>query len=645
MNPFLLYNRRLLIALVQALLIALALWLALALRHDVPLPPAVNIQWQRLLPVALALKIVLFYVCGLFRGWWRYISLDDLLVLLRGNLLASLALALVVGLAGTRLGLSPELPLAVLLLDGLLCFLLMTAVRVLTRLFRERYYPHADVASQQPVRLLLAGAGRAGQAIARELRFSRQPGYQLVGFVDDDDTKQKTSFQGVAVLGRCDELPQLCQRYDITQVIIAIPSAQRQQIRRLVELCRSARVTSKILPSVSELIDGSVSVNLVKDVALEDLLGRQPVRLDTAGIAACLRDQVVFVSGAGGSIGSELCRQIARFAPARLILFENAETPLFAIEQELVQRFPRVPIVPVLGDIRYRARVEAIFDEQMPQVVFHAAAYKHVPMVECNPAEAVNNNIRGTQVLAETSSRFGVDRFVMISTDKAVNPTSIMGATKRVAEQLVQALARRSRTCFVTVRFGNVLGSNGSVVPIFKEQIARGGPVTVTHPEVTRFFMTIPEATQLVLQAAAMGQGGEIFLLDMGEPMKVLHLAEELIRLSGKVPYREIAIQYTGLRPGEKLYEELLLAAEGVKSTPHEKICIAAGVCAQDENLLLLQVEQLYNSARRLDLTAVVEGLRQLVPEFKPERLGPCRHRPQPVRPIDAGTAGGGIEG
>jgi FlaA1/EpsC-like NDP-sugar epimerase len=444
---------------------------------------------------------------------------------------------------------------------------------------------------------------------------------KAVGFVDDDAQKQGVAFQGIKVLGRPDDLARICHNKRVDEVIIAIPSATGPQVRGIVEKCQEAEVKFRTLPGVGDLIDGRVSVQSIRDVALEDLLGREPIVLEVDRIRAYLKGKRVLVSGAGGSIGSEICRQVARFQPGKLILFDNAETPLFNIERELVAHFPDIPLSPVVGDIRYRARIEAVFDQYLPEVVFHAAAYKHVPMMEHNPAEAANNNVRGTQVLADAAHEHAVETFVMISTDKAVNPTNVMGASKRAAELYVQGLARESRTRFVTVRFGNVLGSNGSVVPIFKEQIARGGPVTVTHPEVTRFFMTIPEATQLVLQAGSMGKGGEILLLDMGEPVKILHLAEELIRLSGLRPHEDIDIVFTGLRPGEKLYEELLLTGEGIVPTAHASIMIA-NAAESDRDSLQAYFEQLYAAARNMDHAAVVTTLRAIVPEFRPEDAG-----------------------
>lgn len=392
-------------------------------------------------------------------------------------------------------------------------------------------------------------------------------------------------------------------------------------MRGIVERCEKLQISFKTLPGVSDLIDGRVSIQQVRNVALEDLLGRDPIRLELDRIRSFIEGKRVLVTGAAGSIGSEICRQVCRFNPARIILFDNSESPLFTIHRELAGSYPHLRHTPVIGDIRDMARIEGVFDNCLPQVVFHAAAYKHVPLMEDNSAEAANNNVRGTKVVAEAANRFQVESFVMISTDKAVNPTNVMGASKRAAELVVQSLARHSRTRFVTVRFGNVLGSAGSVIPIFKDQIANGGPVTVTHPEVTRFFMSIPEASQLVLQAGSMGAGGEIYLLDMGEPVRIVTLAEQLIQLSGFIPYEDIEIQFTGLRPGEKLYEELLIDGEGVQPTSHEKIMVARAM-AVDRELLLAQLEELYQLERAIDQPGVIAKLREIVPEFKPEKAG-----------------------
>ncbi|MDY0190436.1 MAG: nucleoside-diphosphate sugar epimerase/dehydratase [Desulfuromonas sp.] len=593
-------------------LVVLGLWLAFVVRFDFVLPAdQVRVFW-RLVPAVVLMKMVCFWRYRLFSGWWRYVSMADLIAITKANVLASSGVIVYAAFV-YRLELIPR---SVLILDAIFCFLLVAGTRFIIRACRELYYP-MRLKQRTDKKVLIVGAGDAGQMIARELRRNEKLNLSAVGFVDDDARKLREKFHGVLVLGSCNDIPKLCRRRQVDEVIIAMPSATGSKVKEITALCHQAKVACKTLPSVGSLIDGSVSVQQLKEVALEDLLGREAIRLDVQQISDCLHGKRVLITGAGGSIGSELCRQVARFKPAKLVLFENAETPLFLIDNELKELFPLVDVYPIIGDVRHRARVEAIFDEFMPQVVFHAAAYKHVPMMEVNPAEAVNNNVRGTQVVAETADAFGVQRFVMVSTDKAVNPTNVMGTTKRIAEKIVQTLARRSKTRFVTVRFGNVLGSNGSVIPTFTAQIKEGGPVTVTHPEITRFFMTIPEASQLVMQAGSMGLGGEIYLLDMGEPVKIVHLAEELIRLSGKEPYEDIAIEFTGLRPGEKLFEELLLAGEGVRTTKHEKICIAAAV-HEDEKQLQEQVEQLYLLAKKMDLTGVLQQLKLLVPEYQP---------------------------
>lgn len=619
-------SRMVLIILLQAAIVAASLWGAFAVRFDFNISPAQLSRFYSLLPVLLVIKLGVFWWQGLFRGWWRYVSMADLVVIVRANVIASLLFLLYAFLAyrGTNI------PRSVLVLDWMFCFLLMGGVRFVTRALREHYLPMPARNRQPRSRLLVVGAGDAGQMIAREIRMNPALNLEVVGFVDDDPRKRKQFFQGFPVLGKIRRIGRICQEQGVDEIVIAIPSASGKDLRHIVELCQATEVKFKTLPGVGQLIDGKISIQQVKDVELEDLLGRASVKLDLSRIEACLKGKRVLVTGAGGSIGSEICRQVARFQPKKIVLFENAETPLFQIERELRMKFPGLRIVPIIGDIRFKARVEAIFDEFLPEVVFHAAAYKHVPMMECNPAEAANNNVRGTRIIADAAHQFKVERFVMISTDKAVNPTNVMGASKRAAELYVQALAKRSRTNFVTVRFGNVLGSNGSVIPIFKEQIAKGGPVTVTHPEVTRFFMTIPEASQLVLQAGSMGKGGEIFLLDMGEPVKIVKLAEELIRLSGYRPYEDIEIAFTGLRSGEKLYEELLLAGEGVQPTCHEKIMVArAAEC--DEAVLVRQIEELYLLARAVDLAGVVAKLQEMVPEYQPTAPAQVKPKPQLV--------------
>ena len=606
-------NRLFVVFVMTSLIIISSLLLAYAIRFDFSIPSA---YWPRisvLIPAILVIKLTIFWQFGCFRGWWRYVSMPDLMQIVKATVLGSVVFVAYAVLI-YRLD---QIPRSVLILDGVFCFLMIGGIRFATRAFREHYLPLRQGTELRQARALIVGAGDAGQLIAREVRSNPELDLNVLGFIDDDPVKKKGTFQGLNVLGSQADLKKIVTERGIDEIIIAIPSASGTVIKSIVERCRESKVKFRILPGVGELIDGRVSIQQVRDVDLNDLLGREPIFLDDAQINYYLQGKRVLVTGAGGSIGSEICRQVARFKPQKLILFENGETPLFLIEQELIKNFPNLTIVPIIGDVRNRSRVNVIFDEQMPQVVFHAAAYKHVPMMENNPAEAVNNNVQGTRLLADAADNIGVEKFVMVSTDKAVRPTNIMGTTKRVAEMYVQALNKKSKTNFVTTRFGNVLGSNGSVIPTFKEQIAQGGPVTVTHPEVTRFFMTIPEATQLVLQAGSMGSGGEIFLFDMGEAVKIQFLAEELIRLSGLKPHEDIEIVYTGLRPGEKLYEELLLDDEGVLPTPHKKICVAQSTTREYAELLVV-IECLLDASKALDLPTVKEMLQQLVPEYSP---------------------------
>lgn len=619
MKNFIYKNRLIFVFVNKALIVVGALLLAFYLRFDFAIP---SIYWSEilvLLPALLAIKLVVFWQTGLHKGWWRYVSMPDLSHLFIGNFLASLIfLAYVVFVHGLE-----NIPRSILFLDGLLCFMLMGGVRFLTRALRETFLPMMRSEVGNPRRVLIVGAGEAGQSIVREIRANKLLNYVVVGFVDDDPLKKRGLFQGIKVLGSQSAIESLALAYAIDEIIIAIPSATAAQVQKIVGCCNLSHLKFKILPGVGELINGQVSLQQLHDVNLDDLLGRDPISLDNRQISAYLQNKRVLVTGAGGSIGSEICRQIAKFSPQKLILFENGETPLFHIEQELLNHFPDLHLVPIIGDVRNRSRVEAIFDEQQPQVVFHAAAYKHVPMMEMNPAEAVNNNIGGTKLVADAAYSAKVETFVMISTDKAVRPTNVMGATKRVAELYVQLLARTSKTCFVTTRFGNVLGSNGSVIPTFRGQISKGGPLTVTHPDVTRFFMTIPEAAQLVLQAGSMGHGGEIFLFDMGEPVRIVDLAEHLIRLSGLVPYKDINIVFSGLRPGEKLYEELLLADEGVLPTPHKKICVARS-CVPPADAFQVQLEELLSYAKTADFVGIRQSLQALVPEYTPELTLPA---------------------
>ena len=500
----------------------------------------------------------------------------------------------------------------VLMLDLFTTIMLLSGVRMVVRLYHEEFFSeHRGIVR----RFLIVGAGNAGEALLREMMRRRDAQYEVVGFVDDDPAKQGTEIHGIPVLGTVDDLSRICKRQSIDEIAIAIPSASHKQLRRVVQVCQGTKIRFSTVPSLMDIAAGKLRVSQMRNVDINDLLGREAVNLDMEQIRVFLKDKVILVTGAGGSIGSEMCRQVCTFEPRQLLLLEQAENPLFFIERELQKSFSKIPLESAIADITDKTRIEQIFSRYHPQVVIHAAAHKHVPLMEQNPGEAIKNNILGTRVIADAADAFGTECFVMISTDKAVNPTSVMGASKRVAEIYIQDLNKTSKTHFVTVRFGNVLGSNGSVVPIFKQQIAAGGPVTVTHPEMRRYFMTIPEASQLVLQAAAMGNGGEIFVLNMGEPVKIVDLAHELITLSGFRPGEDIEIEFTGLRPGEKLFEELSIEGEDMAATRHPKIAVWKNI-SKDRETIRADIEKLLRVAHTQDRSQIVRVLKELVPNF-----------------------------
>jgi FlaA1/EpsC-like NDP-sugar epimerase len=474
-----------------------------------------------------------------------------------------------------------------------------------------------DLSSGQ--RVLIVGAGRAGEMLARDLLRDASRAYFPVGFVDDKPRRQGGEVHGIPVLGRTDAIPELVRRYDIELLMLAIPSASAKEMRHVVELCEGTGVPFRIVPQLSNLMTGQVEISQLRPVSIEDLLGREPVSLDWAAIRDGLAGRKVMVTGAGGSIGSELVRQLAGAEPERLILVDNGEYNLYRIEMELRERWPALEFARRLIDVTDAAALDAVFAAERPSTLFHAAAYKHVPMLEDQVRAAVRNNITGTRLVAEAAARWHSDRFVLISTDKAVHPANVMGATKRIAEAICHALDQRSSCRFMTVRFGNVLGSAGSVVPLFSRQIEQGGPVTVTHPEIERFFMTIPEACQLIMEAAVIGEGGEIFVLDMGEPIKIRYLAEQMIRLSGREPGEDIAIQYIGLRPGEKLYEELFYASEDLLATRHPKIHVARSGHEPVASTLDSDVAALEQAAAGIDHAEMTRLLRGLLPEWHPD--------------------------
>ncbi len=558
------------------LVMAMSYWLAFLFRFEFIIPADWMSVFLTTLPIVVLLQYGALYAFGVPRVSWRYISISDISGVLLG-LLSSAAILAVFRLVSPSVsdGLTVVvMPLGVLAMNFVLALLGLIGIRALRRLHGEALDRGRQASGGDLDRVLLIGAGQAGVLVAREIARRPDLGLHPVGFLDDDPMKKGTSIGGLPVLGTTADIGDVAERKHVQRALITIANAPGEQIRRITEVCRNAHISTKIIPGIYEIVGDKVNLSRIREVAIEDLLGREPVQLDEAIVSAAIGARVVLITGAGGSIGSELCRQVCRFGPERLILIERFENALFEIHRELASAFPHLRIDPVIADVTDAGRMAQIFGDSKPELVFHAAAHKHVPMMEWNPGEAVKNNIGGTRILADLSDRCGVQRFVLVSTDKAVNPTSVMGATKRVAEIYTQALSRRSQTKFVTVRFGNVLGSAGSVIPIFREQIAKGGPITVTHPDMRRYFMTIPEASQLVLQAGGMGEGGEIFILDMGEPVKIVDLARDLITLSGLRPEEDIEIRFSGVRAGEKLFEELSTDAEHADKTKHPKVFI-----------------------------------------------------------------------
>ena len=534
-------------------------------------------QWQELLaqlPLVVLVQLGALVFCGVYSFIWRYVGLAEMAAFLRAAFWSGVIL-----LAG-RLALPSSfqlwrVPLSIIFMDTVFAFSGVVTIRVLRRVLYERFEKKrrpGQPSERRPV--LLVGAGRAGVLAAREIRGRGDMDVWIEGFVDDDPEKHGAVIQGKRVLGTTQDLPELCKSLEIDHVIITIAQVSRRELRRMVTICEQIPVKVRIIPGLYEILDGRVGITRFRDIEIEDLLGRAPVQMDQEEVEPFIKGKTVLVTGAGGSIGAELSKQIARFEPAKLILLERAEFALFQIHRELGNEWPELSTEPVVADICDRDRMRRIFARWKPAVVFHSAAHKHVPLTEANPCEAVKSNTLGTWIVGEVAGEFGCDAMVMVSTDKAVRPTSVMGATKRVAELAVQELDSRNGTRYVAVRFGNVMGSTGSVIPIFREQIQAGGPVTVTHPEMVRYFMTIPEAAQLVLQAGAMGEGGEIFILDMGEPVRIVDLARDMITLNGLEPDEDIEIEFTGIRPGEKLFEELQTDAESIAKTRHPKIFI-----------------------------------------------------------------------
>lgn len=620
--------RRALIVAVHAALIPLGYFAAFAIRFDFQIPESYLRLCVGTVAYLVVARVLLFARFGLFRGYWQHVSMRDLVDLAVAVTLSSLLFVTALFFVGVL----DRMPRSVLLLDWLIMIFLSGGIRFTARLLHEGPRP---LAQSRGRRTLIIGAGDAGEQLIRQVLHESSGRMRVVGLVDDDPEKRGRSLHGVPVLGSTEQLPQLVSRHRVALLVIAIPSATGDQMRRLVERCTQTGIEFKVLPPLKDVLAGRMQLGHLREVQIEDLLGRDPVTLDLRQVESDLAGRTILVTGGAGSIGSELARQIACYRPARLVLLDRAESPLYFAHLEVAQAYPEVQVVPVIASVTNADRLDEVFRRYRPDYVFHAAAYKHVPMLEANLLEGVWNNVVGTLRAAQCAARHDVRKFVLISTDKAVNPTSVLGATKRIAERIVLELPalRAAATDFRVVRFGNVLGSDGSVIPLFKRQLATGGPLTVTHPDVTRYFMTIPEAVQLLLKAAALPEAaGRVSILEMGKPVRIVDLAEQLIRLSGLVPGKDIPIEFTGLRPGEKLEEELVAAGELTIPTTVEKIRVVQrnggnGIALEQQLAALLAVTVLG------DDDALVREVTALVPEYHPWRPGRVT-RPEPALPV-----------
>lgn len=608
--------RRICLVVLDILIVNAAVFFALMIRFDfcwteVPAVYVNRFLWY--MPIHTVISILILWISRLYRSLWQFASMQEAITIVIASVIVELF-----HFAGSVL-LSWQLPRSCYILSGMLTLFFVMASRFVYRMARfllqEKRLGAAK--NSQRCNVMVIGAGDAGNMLMREIDANEyMQGRRVVCVIDDDNKKVGQYIGGVRIVGTCDSIVWAAKEYKVNEIVLAMPSASMERKAEILNICKETGCALRTLPGVYQLVNGEVKLNSVRDVSIEDLLGREPIGTGLDAVMEYVRDKVVLVTGGGGSIGSELCRQLAAHAPRQLIIFDIYENNAYEIEMELRRQYPELDIVALIGSVRDTHRINGVFAEYRPQIVYHAAAHKHVPLMEESPHEAVKNNVFGTLKTVQAADRYGAQRFVMISTDKAVNPTNVMGATKRLCEMIVQAYNRRSKTEFVAVRFGNVLGSNGSVIPLFKKQIEEGGPVRVTHPDIIRYFMTIPEAVSLVLQAGAKAQGGEIFVLNMGKPMKILDLAENLIRLSGHVPYVDIDIQFTGLRPGEKLYEELLMSEEGLTSTQHSLIFVGKPM-QFDEDEFFGQLEELRSIMMdgKSDVRAM---LRKMVPSYRP---------------------------
>lgn len=604
-------TRLMFIYLADIIMINLAYYLALWIRFDGNIDPQYSEVYRQNFIYLTAIKLIVFTYLKIYRKLYKYASVSEVFNISFTVLVAN-------ALTVTFLTLMQSaLPRSVYIIVIMLDIFFIGGSRLAARVALKKQFGQIFF-SKDIKRILVIGAGDAGAMVIREYKNHAGLKSKPVAIIDDDISKKGTSISGVPIVGQRKDIIDTVENSRIDEIIIAIPSANKKEIKDIVDECKHTKAKIRIVPGIYELIDGTVTIKSIRDIDIKDILGRDEVDLNVSAISDYLKGKVVLVTGGGGSIGSELSRQIASFTPSHLVILDIYENGVFELQNEIIEKFPNVKIQVKIASVRDKHEINEILDEIKPHIVFHAAAHKHVPLMESNPKAAFKNNVLGTMNLLEASDRVGVKRFVMVSTDKAVNPTNVMGATKRLCEMLVQSMNKNSKTEFVAVRFGNVLESNGSVVPIFKKQVKEGGPLTVTHPEITRYFMTIPEASQLVLQAGSMAKGGEIFILDMGQPVKILHLAEDIIRLSGYEPYKEIEIEFTGLRPGEKLYEELLLNEEGISETLHDKIHIAKPIEINFE-VLKSEIEKVGLKLGEISEEKLIESLKKIVPTYKCE--------------------------
>ncbi|OAB34493.1 hypothetical protein PMSM_11530 [Paenibacillus macquariensis subsp. macquariensis] len=597
-------------------IVAASVWLVFLLRFDFQIPQL----YMRMLPVAIFIHIAV-HMSGSFgfkayNSMWRYTGMGEILLLLKVSVLTFVGV-IIVNVSAHLLVPSYRLPISIYSASGYV-FLGITGIRIVSRLMNDGFVSSGAKDSFEG-NLLIVGAGKAGILVTKDIKHSKFKFMNPIAFIDDDPTKQKLEMMGLPIVGNRSYIPEAVKELDISFIIIALPTAPQSAMLEIIEICKSTKAQIKIMPSMTDILDGKMAVNMIREVSVNDLLGRAPVEINTEELRENLGSECILITGAGGSIGSELCRQLAVYRPKEMLLLGHGENSIYLIEQELRELYPQQVIHPIIADIQDVSRIESVFQNFRPTIVYHAAAHKHVPLMEMNPVEAVKNNVIGTRNVAEASDKYGVKRFILISSDKAVNPTSVMGATKRAAEMIINDQNAFSKTAFAAVRFGNVLGSRGSVIPLFKRQIENGGPVTVTDMEMVRYFMTIPEAVQLVIQSSVLAQGGEVFVLDMGKPVRIYDLARDLIRLSGLEPEKDIPIVITGIRPGEKLYEELLTEEEGGVVTKNYRIMVSRpqDVSRSELNMVLGVLENLCKPYEFVPGSQQIKKLlKQLIPSY-----------------------------